>query len=303
MSAVTENGSPRLKIGFVGLGIMGAPMAKNLIKAGHNLVVWNRSPAKCDDLVNMGAIRAKSPAAVVQECGVTIAMLADPSAALNVVLGDEGVIHGLTPGKAYVDMSTVDAATSAQIGEAVLSKGGRFLEAPVSGSKKPAEDGTLIIMAAGDEGLFREVEGAFNAMAKKSFFLGPVGSAAKMKLIVNMIMGSMTVAFSEGMGLAEKSNLSQDTLLSILGLGALANPLFQLKGQSIIKGVHKPAAFPLKHQQKDMRLALALAAEVQQPLSVATAANEAFVNALAMGFDDSDMSAVYEAVASSPPPK
>jgi len=291
-------------VGFLGLGIMGVAMARNLVNSGKFTVyVWNRTASKCAELVKEGAIAASTPAEVVQKCDVTFAMLADPSAALQAALGPDGAVAGITAGKAYVDMSTVDENTAKQIAAAVAEKGGRFLEAPVSGSKKPAIDGQLIILAAGDEGLYKECAMAFDIMGKKSLYLGPVGGGARMKLVVNMIMGSMMGAFCEGMALADKAGLSQGDLLEVLGLGAMANPMFSLKGPSLMQREYPPA-FPLKHQQKDLRLAIALGDDLGQPLPVAAAANEAFKEAKTKGFGDADFAAVYEATvveARSPP--
>eukprot|EP00850_Spirogloea_muscicola_P000869 SM000003S11114 [mRNA] locus=s3:1070989:1073514:+ [translate_table: standard] len=284
-----------LELGFLGAGIMGLGMIRNLLKAGHKVKVWNRSPEKVDALVEEGASRGSTPAEVVKACDITIAMLADPEVALEVALGEGGVIEGISEGKSYVDMSTVDAGTSTKIGQAVAEKGGRFLEAPVSGSKKPAEEGTLIILAAGNEALFKTVAPAFDAMGKKSFFLGDLGNGARMKLVVNMIMGSMMASLSEGLALCGKAGISQQTLLEVLDLGVMSNGLFKLKGSSILQG-NFPPAFPLKHQQKDMRLALAVGDECNQPMPVAAAANEAYKRAKGMGFSDEDFAAVFKAI-------
>lgn len=130
----------------------------------------------------------------------------------------------------FVDMSTIDEHTSRRVAEAVTAKGGRYLEAPVSGSKKPAIDGTLIILAAGDKSAYDLALPAFDVMGKKSFLLSEeVGAGARMKLIVNMIMGSMMSSFAEGMALADKGGLSQDDLLEVLSLGAIAAPIFAMK--------------------------------------------------------------------------
>lgn len=282
-------------VGFLGLGIMGAPMAANLIKAGFAVTVWNRSAAKCAPLVEQGASQKATPGEVTAACDVTFAMLADPQVAEAVALGPGGAVEGLAAGKGYVDVSTVDAACSTRIGDAVAAKGARFLEAPVSGSKKPAIDGQLIFLCAGDKGLYEEVAEALDVMGKRSFFLGAVGAGARMKLVVNMIMGSMMGAFTEGMALAEKADLSQQDLLDVLALGAMSNPMFALKGPSVQKREFPPA-FPLKHQQKDMRLALALGDDLAQPLPVAAAANELYKAAKGAGEGDSDFAAVYSAV-------
>ncbi|CAN6719955.1 unnamed protein product [Malus baccata var. baccata] len=250
-----------MEVGFLGLGIMGKAMSMNLLRHGFKVTVWNRTLSKSHELVEHGASVAETPAEVVRKCKYTIAMLSDPSAALS----------------------------------AIKERGGYFLEAPVSGSKKPAEDGQLVILAAGEKALYEEVIPAFNVMGKKSFYLGQVGNGAKMKLVVNMIMGSMMNAFSEGLVLAGRSGLEPSVLLDVLDLGGIANPMFRLKGPTMIQGSHSPA-FPLKHQQKDMRLALALGDETATSMPVAAAANEAFKKARSMGLGDLDFSAVYETV-------
>nr|GMD69177.1 glyoxylate/succinic semialdehyde reductase 1 [Ipomoea batatas] len=282
------------EIGFLGMGIMGKAMAMNLLRHGFKVTVWNRTLSRCDELVEHGASVGETPAAVVKKCKYTIGMLSDPPAALSVVFDKNGVLEQICDGKGYIDMSTVDADTS-KINEAIISKGGSFLEAPVSGSKKPAEDGQLVILSAGDKALYDQVLPAFDVLGKKSFFLGQVGNGAKMKLVVNMVMGSMMNAFSEGLVLADKSGLEQQTLLDVLDLAAVANPMFKMKGPSMIKNNYSPA-FPLKHQQKDIRLALALGDENAVSMPVAAAANEAFKKARSLGLGDLDFSAVYETV-------
>ncbi|CAM8971203.1 unnamed protein product [Rhodiola kirilowii] len=284
-----------MEVGFLGLGIMGKAMATNLLKHGFKVTVWNRTLSKCDELRELGASVGETPAAVVAKCKLTIAMLSDPSAALSVVFDKSGALEQISSGKGYIDMSTVDAETSIKISQAISAKGGHFLEAPVSGSKKPAEDGQLVILAAGEQSLYDEAIPAFDVMGKKSFFLGSVGNGAKMKLVVNMIMGSVMNAFSEGLVLADKSGLDPHTLLDVLDLGAIATPMFKMKGPTMIKDNYSPA-FPLKHQQKDMRLALALGDENAVSMPIAAASNEAFKKARSMGLGDLDFSAVYKTV-------
>ena len=284
------------KIGFVGLGIMGYLMALNLIKAGYSVTVWNRSPEKCDDLAAGGAAVAQTPAEVAATCDITIAMLADPQACLDVALGENGIAAGMSSGKGYVDVSTVDAATAARVAEAIRAKGAMFLEAPVSGSKGPAQQGQLVFLTAGDKELFDAALPLLDVMGKASFFLGEVGAGARMKLVVNMVMGSMMSALAEGITLAESSDLDTKQLIEVLGLGAMACPMFALKGPAMVDGKY-PTAFPLKHQQKDLRLALELAQEVGKHVPVAAAANGEFEAAMGQGLGDADFSAVLEAVA------
>ncbi|KAG2589512.1 hypothetical protein PVAP13_5NG360400 [Panicum virgatum] len=231
------------KVGFLGLGIMGAPMASNLIRAGCDVTLWNRTKSKCDPLLSLGAKYVPSPAQVASSCDVTSAMLADPQSAAEVACGAGGAAEGLAPGKGYVDVSTVDGATSKLIGERITSTRASFLEAPVSGSKK------LIFLTAGDESLYKRVAPLLDVMGKSRFYLGDVGNGAAMKLVVNMVMGSMIVSFSEGLLLSEKVGLDPNTLVEVISQGAISAPMFSLKGPSMVKAAY-PTAFPLKHQQR-----------------------------------------------------
>ncbi|GAX77642.1 hypothetical protein CEUSTIGMA_g5085.t1 [Chlamydomonas eustigma] len=281
-------------LGFVGMGILGVPMTLNLLKAGYEVVVYNRNIQKTDPVVAAGAQVATTPRECAQRAQYIFATLSDPQAAISVANGPDGIASGISAGKGYIDISTVDAETSNIIATAIKSTGASFLEAPVSGSKAPAEQGKLIFLTAGDEELFKAVEGPLDVMGKAKYYLGGVGSGANMKLVVNMLNGSMMAALAEAMALADKSGLSQADLLEVLSLGAMANPMFALKGPAVVERSYPPA-FPLKHQQKDLRLALALGDSLGQPLPVAAAANEAYKMAKAKGQANSDMAAVYEA--------
>lgn len=284
------------KIGFLGLGIMGAAMAKNLIRAGFEVTVWNRSPGKCYEMTALGAKQGATPKDVMKLCDVTFTMVSDPAAAEAVCFGPEGVLEGIEAGKGYIDMSTVDAVTAQKIGRAITEAGGRFLEAPVSGSKKPAEDGTLIILAAGDRPLYDEALPAFEKMGKKILYLGSIGQGANMKLVVNMMMGGMMAIFCEGLDLGRKAGLEASDILDVIDAGAMANPMFRLKGDLICKETFT-AAFPLKHMQKDLRLALLLGDRLNRPLYTAASANEGFKRAKAAGLADEDFSAIYKIIA------
>ena len=282
-------------VGFLGLGIMGKAMALNLLKAGFDVTVWNRNPEKCTELVVHGAQQGTTPKEVAASCDITFAMVSDPEAALALCQGPDGVAAGIGSGRGYVDMSTVDNGTSKTIANLITQAGGRFLEAPVSGTKKPAEDGTLIILAAGDQSLYEEAKSAFDVMGKMSPYLGDVGQGANMKLVVNMMMGGMLSIFSEGMSLGQKAGLDGQQILDIVDAGAMANPMFKGKGAMLLNEDYT-TSFPLKHMQKDMRLAVALGDQLDQPLPTAAIANEAFKQAMKAGFADEDIAAVYKVV-------
>lgn len=289
-----------MKVGFLGLGIMGGAMARNLLEAGHELVVWNRTAERCAPLVERGATQAESAAEVVSRTDLCIAMLADPEAAADVVFGDEGVLETIAVGKAYIDMSTVDPHTAQLIGGEIERAGGRFLEAPVSGSKKPAEDGTLVILAAGDRSLYDEAQPLFEVLGKKHLYLGEVGRGAAMKLLVNMTMGGMMTLLGEALALGQHCELVAEDILEVFAAGAIANPMFALKGPKIVADDHQ-VNFPLKHMQKDMRLAVALGDMHHQPLHSVASANEVFKQALAAGCGDLDFSAVARVIGAAGP--
>ncbi|XP_067317550.1 cytokine-like nuclear factor N-PAC isoform X2 [Anolis sagrei] len=281
------------KIGFLGLGLMGSGIVSNLIKMGHTVTLWNRTAEKCDLFIQEGARLGRTPAEVVSTCDITFACVSDPKAAKD-VLGPSGVLQGIRPGKCYVDMSTVDADTVIELAQVIVSRGGRFLEAPVSGNQQLSNDGMLVILAAGDRGLYEDCSSCFQAMGKTSFFLGEVGNAAKMMLIMNMVQGSFMATIAEGLTLAQVTGQSQQTLLDILNQGQLASIFLDQKCQNILQGNFKPD-FYLKYIQKDLRLAIALGDSVNHPTPMAAAANEVYKRAKALDQSDNDMSAVYRA--------
>mmetsp|Transcript_3588 Transcript_3588/g.7879 ORF Transcript_3588/g.7879 Transcript_3588/m.7879 type:complete len:292 (+) Transcript_3588:102-977(+) len=285
----------KAKIGYLGMGIMGSAMAGRLVDAGFPVTVWNRSKEKCEPLAAKGAKVASTAKEVIETCDLIFACTSDPFSAREVVFGEGGVLAGVTPGKCFIDMSTVDEETTKAIAAAVLAKGGRFLEAPVAGSKGPALNGQLVILSAGDEALQKEAQPCFDILGKKTFFLGEVGCGARMKLVINMMMGINMVALSEGLAVGTKAGLDGSQIMDVIKESAIASPMYGLKGPKMLAGEFDPN-FPLKHQQKDVRLALALGDEVAQPLPLAAAANEAFKAARAAGKGDDDFCAVFASV-------
>jgi 3-hydroxyisobutyrate dehydrogenase-like beta-hydroxyacid dehydrogenase len=279
------------KYGFLGIGIMGKAMVTNLLKAGLDVTVWNRTTERCTPLVDLGAKLGKTAADVVADCDITFGMVSDPAAASALCFGKGGVLEGISAGKSYIDVSTVDAETSISIHDAIKAKGGRFLEAPVSGSKKPAEDGALVFLCSGDESLYKDAGKALDVMGKRSFYFPNVGQGAQMKLVINMIMGTMMTAFAEGLSLGDKIGLQKTDILDVIAQGAINSPMFQLKGPLMTEG-NFTTAFPLKHMQKDMRLALLLGDACGQPLHTSSAANNAYIMSRQNGYSDEDFSAV-----------
>ncbi|XP_064481986.1 cytokine-like nuclear factor N-PAC isoform X2 [Ornithodoros turicata] len=281
-----------MKFGFLGLGNMGQGIVKNLLNSGHQITVWNRTPSKCRDFVKAGATKGLTPADVVAASDVTFCCVANPHAAKEMVFGNCGVLQEIRDNKGYVEMTSIDPDTSQDISEAILLRGGRYLEAPVCGSKKPAEDGTLIILAAGERSLFNDCASCFEAIGRHAFYLGEVGNGSKMSLIINMLMGTTLAGLAEAMALCDRAELSQRDLLEILELGDLNSPIVSQKGQAIIEGTFA-TNMPLQHLQKDLCLALGIGDHLEQPLPVTAAANEVFKHAKKHGYAEHDASAVY----------
>ncbi|XP_058142515.1 cytokine-like nuclear factor N-PAC isoform X8 [Dasypus novemcinctus] len=180
------------KIGFLGLGLMGSGIVSNLLKMGHTVTVWNRTAEK------EGARLGRTPAEVVSTCDITFACVSDPKAAKDLVLGPSGVLQGIRPGKCYVDMSTVDADTVTELAQVIVSRGGRFLEAPVSGNQQLSNDGMLVILAAGDRGLYEDCSSCFQAMGKTSFFLDILQGNFKPDFYLKYIQKDLRLAIALG---------------------------------------------------------------------------------------------------------
>ena len=324
-------------VGFVGLGIMGEGMAARLLSEGiaggdevSPLVVWNRTPSKCialkESFPDKTIVIKDSPKDVVEACDITYCMLSTPEASRAVFEGENGVLAGVSKGKSIVDCATLAEEDMKRMHDAVVAKGGyvviglfrshdthvkqcthiqvqhssRFLEAPVSGSKGPAAQGTLIFLCAGSLDLFNDVkDNGLNAMGKAShFFNTTVGYGTRAKLVVNSLMGTMLAAFGESLALSESVGLDPNTMIEVIGQGAINTPMFNLKGPKMIAKDHTPN-FPLKHAQKDMSLAKQMADEAHVEFSINAQAEKVFRDARddnELNVADQDFSAVFEKI-------
>jgi len=281
-----------LKFGFLGLGIMGSGIVKNLLNSGHKVIVWNRTSEKCRDFVKAGAEEALTPSDVISAADITFSCVSEPQVAKDMVFGNCGVLQEMSTNKGFVEMTGIDAETSQDIAEAITAKGGRYMEAQIQGSKTQAEEGMLVILAAGDRTLFDDCQSCFQAMGKNSFFLGEVGSASKMNLVLQLMMGVAIAGVAEGMALADRAGLQQRDVLEIFELTSLSCPLLMEKGKAILEGAF-PTSMPLQHMQKDLKLSLSMGDQLEQPLPVSAAANEVYKHAKRLGYADHDVSAVY----------
>ncbi|CAG4960563.1 unnamed protein product [Colias eurytheme] len=249
--------------------------------------------SECKDFEKVGATIAVTPCDVVEEADITFSCVADPQAAKEMVFGNCGVLHCPTlEGKGYVEMTSIDADTSHDIVEAISGKGGRYLEAQIQGSKTQAEEGTLIILAAGDRTLFDDCQSCFKAMSKNSFYLGDIGNASKMNSVLQVVGGVSLAALAEGLALADRAGLSQADLLDVLALTPLASPHLILKGRAMIESSYSTHQ-PLSHMQKDLKLALGLGDALEQSLPLTATTNEIFKHAKRLGYANHDVAAVY----------
>lgn len=282
----------KLNFGFLGLGIMGSGMVKNLLNSGHNVTVWNRTTEKVKDFVEAGAKEALTPSDVIAECDITFSCVSDPQSAKELVFGNCGVLQEINTTKGYVEMTSVDSDTSQDIAEAISLKGGRYLEAQIQGSKNQAQDGTLVVLVSGDRSLFDDCQSCFQAMGKNSFYLGEVGNASKMNLVLQTMIGVTLAGLAEGMALADRAGLQQKDVLEVLELTGLNCPAILQKGRAIIEGGF-PTHQPLQHMQKDLKLSLNMGDQLEQPLPLTATANEVFKHAKRLGYGEHDVSAVY----------
>ncbi|RMG58632.1 MAG: NAD(P)-dependent oxidoreductase [Deltaproteobacteria bacterium] len=282
-------------VGFIGLGIMGEGMLGNIIeKGGYRTVIYNRSAEKCAPFAEKGATVASSPAQVVKEADVTVLMLANSDAVQWVLGGKDGALSGISSGKTLIDMGTNTPEFNEKVKDLVEERGGDYLEAPVLGSKVPAKEGTLTILVGGKEEKFEEYRELFGTMGKAIFYMGEVGKASQMKLIINQIMVGMLALFSEGLVAGERSGISAQKMLEVVKNSVLNCPLFSIKGPNMIISHDFSPHFPLKHAQKDLRQALSRGDKLAVPMPVTAAANSLYIMARDMGLGDEDFSAVIK---------
>lgn len=283
-------------IGFIGLGTMGTPMALNIRKAGYRLCVWNRSPAKALPFNNLGITVCATPAEVAATCEVLIVMVFGPEALHDVVQGDYGLCEKLKPGCTVINMSTVSREATLAAAAAVAACGAVFVDAPVAGSKKPAEDGSLTILAAGEKAEVDRMTPLLKTMGRVIIYCGPTGQGTAMKLFVNLFLGTLMQSLAEGLSVGAKMGLGISDMLAVLDNSAVACPLFKIKGPAISSGDFSKN-FSVNLLCKDLALLLEAADTLGVPLPVTASAFEAFSGAQARGYGDEDMGAVIKVIA------
>jgi 3-hydroxyisobutyrate dehydrogenase len=280
-------------VAVLGTGIMGAAMARNLIKAGMEVRAWNRSPEKAEPLAGDGATTvADSPAEAAEGADFLLTMLADADTIADVV--DGGVLSALSDGGVWLQMSTVGIEGTERLGELAAGSGVAFVDAPVLGTKAPAEGGQLIVLASGPEEVRERSEAVFEPMASKVVWLGEAGAGSRLKLVVNNWIVGLLGVLAETISLAEATGVDPERFLETIEGGPLGLPYAQIKGNMMIEEQF-PTSFSLKLARKDAALVLDAARANGLEMVVAEAVVARFDDAISSGHGDEDMAAVYEA--------
>jgi 3-hydroxyisobutyrate dehydrogenase-like beta-hydroxyacid dehydrogenase len=281
-----------MKLGFIGLGRMGAAMAANLVKAGHDVSVFNRSPGKSRSLVKLGAREA---ADVAGACGgdAVITMLADDDAASDIALGPGGLIDSLRKGAIHLSMSTISVALSKRLTQAHAKAGQRYVAAPVFGRPDAAAAAKLFIVAAGDAATIEDCQPLFRVLGQKTFPIGAEPSAANLvKLSGNFLMASAIEALGEAVALIGKAGIDRRAYIELLTSSIFNAPAYKTYGGLIAQGKFEPAAFAAPLGYKDIRLALAAAEGLRVPMPLASLLHDRFLRLFAQGGDHLDWSAI-----------
>ena len=284
-----------MKVAFVGLGTMGQPMAKNVAKKGHALSVFNRTPEKALPLKEAGASLAASPKEAAMGAEAVVLMLTGPEAVDQVLDGPQGVLAGLESGKTIVNMSTVPPSYSRRLFERLKSRSIVVLDAPVYGSKKPAEEGALVILAGGPQAKVKEMEPLLLSMGKKVVYCGETGQGSSMKMVVNLLLGIMATGLAEAVNLGQKCGLSTETVLETMLSGPTQCPLFEFKKPMLISDNYG-AQFALKHMAKDLRFILQTADETGAAVPAGHVVFQLYRAAVGRGLSDKDYAAVKKVI-------
>src|SRR5271157_5300750 len=278
-------------IGFIGLGIMGQPMALNLLKAGHKLTVYNRTAAKAEALKSAGAQAVSTPAAAAKDADFVIMIVSDSAAVEEVVLGKDGILGTVGSGAVVIDSSTISPVVSRKMACHVAGRGASWLDAAVTGSKHGAEKGELTFMVGGDRGVFERALPILQVLGKKHIYCGLNGLGLSAKLAQNTIQATMVEVFCEGFVLATKAGVRPETMMEIIQSSMARSGITDFKAPFIFKGDFTPY-FPLKLMHKDLELAAEAGYAQGVPMPVLAAVKEVYMAAKAQGKGDQDYAAV-----------
>jgi 3-hydroxyisobutyrate dehydrogenase-like beta-hydroxyacid dehydrogenase len=282
-------------ISFLGLGTMGRGMASNLLKAGYELTVWNRSAEKGEPFARKGARDAETPADAARDVELVMYSLSNDQAVEEVVFGGKGILSGINEGQIAIDMSTVLPATSLREQEAYAKHGVDFLDAPVFGSKQESADAKLWIMAAGNKAIFEKVKPVLEHLGQTVHYFGQNGNGAAMKLVGNLIVALELEALAEGLVLAQKAGLDLDTVMEVVKVADFRSPLLVSNGGNILKRDFA-TSFALNLMLKDAGLIEKFGEDLQSPIPGLRVVKKNLASAVALGFGKENASAVIKAL-------
>lgn len=282
-------GSEVRSVALLGTGTMGAPMASNLIRAGFEVTVWNRSPERAEPLGAEGARVAASPREAVESADALITMLADGPAIESVLGGPDGALRAARPGAVWIQMSTVGVEAADRLAELAADAGVEFVDAPVLGSRQPAIDGNLVVLGSGPEEQRERCAPIFDALGRRTLWVGPAGNGSRLKVVVNAWLMALTATLGETLALAETLDVDPKWFFDAVGRGEVAALYTDLLGQAMVAREF-PVNFPLALATKDIGLALAAGGELE--LSVFEGTREQFARAEELGHAESDWAAV-----------
>ena len=282
------------KIAILGIGAMGSRMAKNLIKTGHEVFIYNRTAERVQAIESEGATRVNSPRVAAEKADIIISMVTDDNASQAIWLDEEmGAIGGLHSGSIAIESSTLTPAWVHQLAEKITATGAEFLDAPVVGSRPQAEAGQLVYLVGGSEDTFNKVNSILTAMGGAIHYLGPVGSGMVVKLAVNAIFGIQTAAIAELMGMVSKSGVDLEKAVEVLGGLPTASPVQKMVMGQISSRMFAPL-FPIDLVEKDFRYAVESSERVNAPMPTSSAVWNVFADAKRQGYGDNNISGVAQ---------
>jgi 2-hydroxy-3-oxopropionate reductase len=283
------------RVGFIGLGIMGMPMARNLMDSGYELTVHNRSPEKAEELGKKGAAVAATPREVAQNSDVVITMLPDSPQVREVVAGEDGVLEGISDGALLIDMSTISPVVTEELAEALKEKGASMLDAPVSGGDVGAIEGTLSIMVGGEEADFQRAKPLFEAMGETITHVGPTG-AGQVTKAANQVVVALTIeAVSEALVLGSAGGVSPEKILDVLSGGLASNKVMEVKREKFLSHTFEPG-FRSELHHKDLGIALAAGREYGVVLPVTAIVDQMLLSMRRKGWGGEDHSALLRII-------
>lgn len=281
----------RPAIAVLGTGRMGAPIARNLLSAGFVVSVWNRTAERAAPLAADGARQASSPAEAAEGADLTLTMLADGDAVNDAMTGPEGALASLQPGSVWIQMATIGDEWTERLGALATENDIQFVDAPVSGSDGPAQEGQLIVLASGPEGTRAQLEPIFDAIGRKTLWLGPAGNGTRLKLVLNDWLASLTEGVAETIALTEALGLDPQLFIDAIDDGPLGSPYAVAKARAALGGELAPG-FALRLAFKDVGLALDAARKRNLELPITEAISRRWQQAIGYGHADEDVSAV-----------